>query len=159
MGPAAIALDGPGLDVALHLTINLVFSPAPLLSDNRVVEMPQRRCRSGNGQPIYAPNMSLDGWTEDEPGAFDWAAPDDDVFASITDLMRSAGTTSTGGACTTRWPSGKPTPAWLRSRSSRATRERLAGGGQNRLLHDPGRGVNRQHAASNTASTPARYTT
>ena len=33
---------------------------------------------------IYASNMSLDGWTEDERGAFDWAAPDDDVFACIT---------------------------------------------------------------------------
>jgi dihydrofolate reductase len=41
---------------------------------------------------IYASNMSLDGWTEDEHGAFDWAPPDDDVFAFTTDLMRSAGT-------------------------------------------------------------------
>ena len=41
---------------------------------------------------IYATNMSLDGWTEDERGGFDWAPPDDDVFAFITDLMRSAGT-------------------------------------------------------------------
>jgi dihydrofolate reductase len=41
---------------------------------------------------IYASNMSLDGYTEDERGAFDWAPPDDDVFAFITKLMRSAGT-------------------------------------------------------------------
>ncbi len=41
---------------------------------------------------IYGSNMSLDGWTENEHGAFDWAPPDDDVFASITDLMGSAGT-------------------------------------------------------------------
>jgi dihydrofolate reductase len=41
---------------------------------------------------IYASNMSLDGCTEDERGAFDWAPPDDDVFAFITTLMRSAGT-------------------------------------------------------------------
>ena len=41
---------------------------------------------------IYASNMSLDGWTEDARGAFDWAPPDDDVFAFITKLMRSAGT-------------------------------------------------------------------
>jgi dihydrofolate reductase len=41
---------------------------------------------------IYASNVSLDGCTEDEHGAFDWAPPDDDVFASITELMRSAGT-------------------------------------------------------------------
>jgi dihydrofolate reductase len=41
---------------------------------------------------LYASNMSLDGWTEDERGAVDWAPPDDDVFAFITELMRSAGT-------------------------------------------------------------------
>ena len=41
---------------------------------------------------IYASNMSLDGFTEDERGAVDWAPPDDDVFAVITDLMRSART-------------------------------------------------------------------
>ena len=44
------------------------------------------------GKLIYASNVSLDGCTEDERGAFDWAPPDDDVFAFITDLMRSAGT-------------------------------------------------------------------
>ena len=41
---------------------------------------------------IYASNVSLDGCTEDERGALDWAPPDDDVFAFITKLMRSAGT-------------------------------------------------------------------
>jgi dihydrofolate reductase len=41
---------------------------------------------------FYASNMSLDGWTEDEHGALDWAPPDDDVFVFITELMRSAGT-------------------------------------------------------------------
>lgn len=41
---------------------------------------------------IYGSNMSLDGYTEDERGAFDWAPPDDQVFVFITRLMRSAGT-------------------------------------------------------------------
>ncbi len=41
---------------------------------------------------IYASNMSLDGCTEDARGAFDWAPPDDEVFAFTTDLMRLAGT-------------------------------------------------------------------
>src|SRR3982751_6867566 len=36
--------------------------------------------------------MSLDGSTEDQHGAFDWAPPDDAVFAAITEVMRSAGT-------------------------------------------------------------------
>src|SRR5207237_1291017 len=46
----------------------------------------------GMAKLIYASNMSLDGCTEDERGAVDWAPPDDDVFAFITKLMRSAGT-------------------------------------------------------------------
>ncbi len=41
---------------------------------------------------IYAANVSLDGFTEDERGTFDWAQPDDDVFKFITGLMGSAGT-------------------------------------------------------------------
>ena len=41
---------------------------------------------------IYASNMSLDGFTEDDRGGFDWAPPDPDVFVFITELMRSAGT-------------------------------------------------------------------
>ena len=41
---------------------------------------------------IYAANMSLDGYTEDSQGGFNWAPPDDGVFASITDVMGSAGT-------------------------------------------------------------------
>jgi dihydrofolate reductase len=40
---------------------------------------------------IYGSNVSLDGFTEDAHGGFDWAPPDDDVFASTTALMRSAG--------------------------------------------------------------------
>jgi len=41
---------------------------------------------------LYASNTSLDGWTEDASGALDWAPPDDEVFAFITGIMRSAGT-------------------------------------------------------------------
>ncbi len=41
---------------------------------------------------IYASNMSVDGFTEDERGAFDWAPPDDDVFAVITERMATVGT-------------------------------------------------------------------
>jgi len=44
------------------------------------------------GKLIYGSNMSLDGYTEDEHGGFDWAPPDDDVFVSITELMASADT-------------------------------------------------------------------
>lgn len=41
---------------------------------------------------IYASNMSLDGCTEDEHGRFDWAPPDEEVFAFTTEIMRSAHT-------------------------------------------------------------------
>jgi dihydrofolate reductase len=40
---------------------------------------------------IYITNASLDGYVEDETGAFDWANPDQ-VFDFITELMRPVGT-------------------------------------------------------------------
>ena len=41
---------------------------------------------------IYIANVSLDGYIEDSDGRFDWTVPSDDVFAFITDVLRSAGT-------------------------------------------------------------------
>jgi len=41
---------------------------------------------------IYVSNVSLDGYTEDEHGSLDWSAPDDELFAFITDLIRPVGT-------------------------------------------------------------------
>ena len=41
---------------------------------------------------IYSAITSLDGFIEDENGAFDWAEPDDEVHAFVNDLMRSVGT-------------------------------------------------------------------
>src|SRR3954470_15474901 len=40
----------------------------------------------------FISNVSLNGFTEDEHGGPGWAAPDDEVFAFVTDLVRSAGT-------------------------------------------------------------------
>ena len=40
---------------------------------------------------IYITNTSLDGYVEDETGAFDWVNPDK-VFAFITELLRPIGT-------------------------------------------------------------------
>src|SRR5262252_389479 len=40
---------------------------------------------------IYITNMSLDGYIEDETGAFDWVNPDQ-VFDFITELLRPIGT-------------------------------------------------------------------
>lgn len=41
---------------------------------------------------IYTAIASLDGYTADEAGNFDWAAPDDDVHAFVNDLERPIGT-------------------------------------------------------------------
>lgn len=41
---------------------------------------------------IYIINASLDGYTEDRQGKFDWSEPDDEQFKFITDLIREAGT-------------------------------------------------------------------
>jgi dihydrofolate reductase len=41
---------------------------------------------------IYVTNVSLDGYIEDERGAFDWFPIGDEVFAFYTDLLRSVGT-------------------------------------------------------------------
>jgi len=44
------------------------------------------------GKLVYLTNASLDGYIEDEHGDLDWTAPNDEVFAFITDLVRSVGT-------------------------------------------------------------------
>jgi dihydrofolate reductase len=41
---------------------------------------------------IYSALTSLDGYIEDKQGKFDWAAPDDEVFAFVNDLERPVGT-------------------------------------------------------------------
>jgi dihydrofolate reductase len=41
---------------------------------------------------IYATLASLDGYTEDADGKFDWAAPDEEVHAFVNDLERPVGT-------------------------------------------------------------------
>jgi dihydrofolate reductase len=41
---------------------------------------------------IYVANVSLDGYIEDANGRFEWTAPIDEVFTSITDIVRPVGT-------------------------------------------------------------------
>src|SRR5688500_15015325 len=48
--------------------------------------------RAAMAKLIYASNVSLDGCTEDEPGAYDCAPPGDELFVFITCLMQSAST-------------------------------------------------------------------
>src|ERR1700731_3939493 len=49
------------------------------------------RCRAV-AKLVYVTNTSLDGYIEDQYGAFDLYEPDDDVFAATTALLRSFGT-------------------------------------------------------------------
>ncbi len=44
------------------------------------------------GKLIYATNTSLDGYTEDATGSFDWSEPDEDVHVFYNDMMRGIGT-------------------------------------------------------------------
>ena len=41
---------------------------------------------------IYIANSSLDGYTEDMDGNFDWTTPDEDGFRFISNLVRATGT-------------------------------------------------------------------
>jgi dihydrofolate reductase len=41
---------------------------------------------------VYSAITSLDGYTADDDGTFDWAAPDAEVFSFINDLERGFGT-------------------------------------------------------------------
>ena len=41
---------------------------------------------------IFTTNMSLDGYTEDMDGRFDWTDPSDEVFQFITNLIRAEST-------------------------------------------------------------------
>jgi dihydrofolate reductase len=45
---------------------------------------------------IYAMPTSLDGYIADETGSFEWAAPDEEVFAFINDVERPIGTSLYG---------------------------------------------------------------
>lgn len=48
------------------------------------------------GKLIYAANASLDGFLEDESGAFDWSVPDEAVHAFWNDHERGIGTSLYG---------------------------------------------------------------
>lgn len=48
------------------------------------------------GRLIYAANMSLDGFLEDQAGAFDWSVPDEEVHAFWNEYERGIGTSLYG---------------------------------------------------------------
>ena len=44
------------------------------------------------GKLTYAINASLDGFTEDATGSFDWSEPDEEIHLFYNDMMRGIGT-------------------------------------------------------------------
>ena len=48
------------------------------------------------GRLIYAANISLDGFLEDETGAFDWSVPDEEVHAFWNEHEQHIGTSLYG---------------------------------------------------------------
>ena len=44
------------------------------------------------GRLIYSCNVSLDGYSADAEGSFDWSQPEEDVHAHVADLIRPMGT-------------------------------------------------------------------
>lgn len=73
---------------------------------------------------VYLTNASLDGYIEDEHGAFDLYEPDDDVFAATTALLRSFSTFLYGRRLyetMSGWETNPPSPSSPTSRpTSRA---------------------------------------
>lgn len=43
------------------------------------------------GKLIYATNTSIDGFTEDAAGSFDWSVPDEELHLFFNDMMRGIG--------------------------------------------------------------------
>lgn len=62
---------------------------------------------------------------EDEHGSYDWTAPDDELFAFITDLVRPVGTHLYGRRMYDTMPFGRPTPPWPPSRTHGRLHQRL----------------------------------
>lgn len=54
--------------------------------------MPEHRPSAGPRKMIYVNNMSLDGYIEDEHGAFEFGPMDPEMFRSYTNLLLSAST-------------------------------------------------------------------
>lgn len=50
------------------------------------------RAARGSARLVYSAIASLDGYTVDADGAFDWAAPDEQVHAFVNELERPVGT-------------------------------------------------------------------
>jgi hypothetical protein len=102
------------------------------------------------GKLIYMSNVSLDGYIEDEAGSFAWSAPDGELFAFITDLLRPIGTYRylpvRASLVRHDGPLGDRPQPGRSVRTDGRLRQRLAGSGQGGLLQYQGDGADRQDA-------------
>ena len=101
---------------------------------------------------IYASNMSLDGWTEDERGAFDGLRLTTTCSCSSPSSCGPQARTCMGGACTRPWLCGRPTPPWPARRTSWPT---TRAHGRRRTRSSTPRPWP-QHAPRHSARTPLR---
>ena len=105
---------------------------------------------------IYVTNVSLDGFIEDEHGAFDWTEPDDEQFAFITDLVRPVGTYLYGRRLYESMAVWETDPRWPRNRNSGPT-SRTSGRPRTRSSTPrPWMRCRPPRAGSNAASIPKR---
>jgi hypothetical protein len=91
---------------------------------------------------IYSAIMSLDGYVADADGRFEWAAPDEEVFAFVNDLERPVGTYLYGRRMygDDALLGDRAYAAWPAARRARF-RADLAGSRQGRVFHHaPGAG-------------------
>src|SRR4051812_4217261 len=65
---------------------------SPACRDEIGGPVPSALATEGAGMLIYSTIASLDGYTADSEGKFDWAEPDEEVHAFINDLERGIGT-------------------------------------------------------------------
>ena len=96
------------------------------------------------GQLIYSVITSLDGYVADKDGKFGWAAPDEEVHAFVNDLERPVGTYLYGRRMYEVMASWEDVHAHPdRVACHPGLRRHLAGGRQDRVLHDAPGGVQR----------------
>ena len=104
-------------------------------------------------------NVSVDGYTEDEHGSFEWTAPDDEVFAFITNLVRSVGTFLNGRRMYETMAVWETEPG-LAAQSSSGSSSPRSGRRRRRLSTPrPWRPYRPPGLGSSAASTPARSAT
>jgi hypothetical protein len=109
------------------------------------------------GKLIYVANLTLDGYIEDESGTFDLFAPNDDVFAAATDVIRSAGTFLYGRRLYETMAVWETEPDWLHSRRPTPNSPTPGRRRARSCTRRPWRGCRPRTPGSSAASIPPLY--